>query len=278
MQGQAISHLTDLRVRFESEPLEARAGDLVFGNRLSWTQWLLAAAGDQWTHVALVVEIDGELATVELGLTQGCFSRPLEEFFGAYRMVGVARPAMSAGCTEQVCAAALRALDDERVAYSRRDGVLLFAVAFVRRCSPLRLEAAVSAGARRLAARWGSRIAEVDAATTPLRMMCSGFVLWCSQQACSACAAALCWPARAVVRPWRRRPTSTDVEAIHRGWRGEVSSADYTLATPADVWVAHGFEFKAVRRPRGSVLLSDLATAPVRCGRFEQTHWREEAA
>ena len=76
-------------------------GDLLFGNRQNLTQSLNALVGDPWSHVAIAARYDGELRVIELG-PHGCSHRSIDEFWAAYRAVGVARPAMHPLCRRTI--------------------------------------------------------------------------------------------------------------------------------------------------------------------------------
>lgn len=69
---------------------ELQVGDLIFCDRPSPLQWLCDSVHDHWRHVGMIVDVDGKQVMVEAGML-GYRVRDVDEVFGAYRRIGIAR-------------------------------------------------------------------------------------------------------------------------------------------------------------------------------------------
>lgn len=229
--------LTSSRHRTPASSFTPHAGDVVFGNRLSWTQVCKNVTADQWTHVAVVAPICGELRAVELG-PKGCATRSLADFEAAYRYVGYARPPASPACTRHMVDWAV-----QRVGVDFNYSWTHFAVAgcasVARRFGPSGVQEAVTRASRRAAGFTDRHL--------PGASVCSSFVWDYLGQGCEACRPVLRWPARDRVPPWRARPTVTDVSDRRDDEEPSVTDREARLlANPSDIWVAMGYAVRVV--------------------------------
>ena len=110
-------------------------GDLLFGNRPCSVQTLMTMAGEQWTHVAVVIGGDDGPRTVELG-PRGMLTRPAADFIDRYRLVGLARPRGSDHCRQAMTTAALLHLQLDVLAYSWPSVTIIGSTAMLQRLAP----------------------------------------------------------------------------------------------------------------------------------------------
>ena len=166
-----------LRVRRTNSTITPQAGDLLFGHRRCTVQAVFDLAGEQWTHIAVVTNGDtndesasqademARLRTVELG-PQGVFSRPVADFLGRYRWIGIARPEMSPECRALVVGAARVHLNVRNIRYSWSHIVVSGSTSIVRRLTPAAMETQV------LSTGLGTATRMVDATAAT----CSSFI------------------------------------------------------------------------------------------------------
>ncbi|MEL7155688.1 MAG: hypothetical protein AAFN30_03710 [Actinomycetota bacterium] len=259
--------IEQVRVRHDGRAVTPRPGDLLFGNRRCSVQALMNLAGDQWTHMALVIGDDDDPRTVELG-PNGVFSRPVEAFVERYRLIGLSRPNLSDPCRRAVLTTGAVHLDMRELDYSWPHCALIGSTAMLRRLAPGPSEERVVETGLRAA----QRLRALRGGNGHRRATCSSFMLDLFDAACDSCRPTVHWPARRRVLPWQPRPTVTDVVGLDGpppatgrppGARfapaaRTAGGAARTLVAPADVWVADGFALRAVIDDRRTTLLHDL--------------------
>ncbi|MCP3988457.1 MAG: hypothetical protein GY724_05270 [Actinomycetia bacterium] len=263
---------SQLRLRSGRVTIDPRPGDLLFGNRLSSVQMVMNLSADQWTHVALVVDTDGSdsnrgsgdgLRTAELG-PRGCLSRTVSDFRAAYRYVGLARPMMGPGCRHRVVSNARLQLEVGDVTYSWRYCMLVGGAALARRFAPAAAEPQVIEAGRRVALELEQRVALTDAT-------CSSFIAALLNEACGTCRLGVQWPSRQRVPPWRPRPSVTDVAPASPLTSDATEPPTPHLIAPSDLWVADGYELRAVIESDSTTLLCELDRAELEAGEREHT-------
>lgn len=234
---------------------------MIFGNRLSWVQRVMNITKDPWTHAAVVANVGADLRTVELG-PDGCFSRSIDEFTSAYRIVGIARPAMSPTCRGAIGAAAASVLASAEISYSWRTAAVLQTVALARTCGPALIE--------RLTIRLGARLAErVARRIGPDQLTCSGFVDRCLAAACETCAPAPLWPVRPRLAPWRTMPDAADIcVGVHRH-RIDSRPVVRFMTTPTDLWAAGCWASRTVVRGADVTVVADPSRLRRACRQLE---------
>ncbi len=245
-----------------------QAGDVLFGNRPCSVQTLMTMAGEQWTHVALVINGDDGPRTVELG-PQGMLTRSTAEFIETYRAVGLARPRGSDLCRQAMTTAAVLHLELDVLDYSWPHCVVIGSTAMLQRLAPKRGRHHIARTGLHAAQRLnGSQTG--SGARRPAT--CSSLIVDLFDARCERCRPVLRWPSRSPQRPWEARPSPTDVVGLDGPpplSTGRAAAAT-KLATPADIWVADGFAFRAFTDHHRTVVLRDRSldqvdTSPPRC-------------
>lgn len=239
-----------------------RAGDIIFGNRLSWMQRIMNVSGDYLGHCGIVAPADRDgdseerttardedLRVIELG-PSGVFTRTIEQFVGAYRFFSVGRLRMHPRCIERVVTESERRLVADEMTYSMAACTLLEAFMLARRYAPERFEEHVN--------RFGVAAADRLVRQSPSTdITCSGFVYECVLEACELCRPQVTWPTRRRVPPWQAAPWLTDVVPVRAVRPRQNHDALRTLLMPYDLWAALPFDVKFVVRGDTATVIHD---------------------
>lgn len=114
---------------------QARPGDLAFFISEGPLQRLFWAVEDIWVHTALVVEIDGELRTAEVGTSPEAFSRPLATAVASYDLLAIGRTDRAEACLANATRWAIDQLGTSQE-YAWNDFLLTALVGFTRKSLP----------------------------------------------------------------------------------------------------------------------------------------------
>lgn len=114
---------------------DARPGDLAFFISKGRLQRLFWAVEDIWVHAALVVEVDGELRTAEVGTSPTAFSRPLASAVASYDLLTIGRPDLPPACLADATRWAIDQLGTAQE-YAWNDFLLTALVGFTRKSLP----------------------------------------------------------------------------------------------------------------------------------------------
>ncbi len=246
--------VSEIRIHLDADSLTPERGTILFGNRLSSVQKANNVAKLPWTHVAIVGDVAGSLATIELG-PRGVFSRSIDEFRSAYRYTGEALLAGDERCRSQVATVAEGYLASGTIRYSWSSCALIGAASLLRCVMPSVLEP-VTIAAVEFASRALSGILPANA------MSCSAFVLQCIASACKTCTPKPVWPRCSAVRLWASMPTVTDLDS--EAPRALIADPGLVqlLTNPSDLWVGCRWSAKAVHKPNKTTLIIDHRTDP----------------
>lgn len=222
-------------------------GDVLFGNRPCSVQTIMTIAGEQWTHVAVVIGGDDGPRTVELG-PKGMLSRPVDEFIDRYRQVGLARPRGSDHCRQAMNTAALLHLQLDLLAYSWERVAIIGSTAIAQRLAPDASRRRIAHTGLRAADRFRRASSSSPTAGAKRPATCSSLIVDLFEARCTLCRPRVEWPARSAVRLWDSRPSPADVVGLDGPppLAATRSARPNKMATPADIWVAEGFAFRAV--------------------------------
>lgn len=167
---------SELNARYDQLPKmeldSLRVGDLLFCSDNGKMQQLFDLVGDRWVHVAIVVEIDGELRTAEVGSPDHVVSRPIGKILETYERVGVGRPGLSQLCVDKAVGEAGRAVDEKSDSVYAWDDFVIAGVSLVtRRLLPVD-------SLERLARSFAD-ISSGCEAYSPISRTCSSFIHSC---------------------------------------------------------------------------------------------------
>lgn len=218
---------------------------------------MMNLAGDQWTHIALVIGDDDDPRTVELG-PNGVFSRPASAFVERYRLVGLSRPDLSDRCRRAVVTTGAVHLEMGELDYSWPYCMLIGSTAMLRRLAPGSSQTRIIETGLRAA----ERLRTGSGSKAHRQATCSSFMLDLLDAACPDCRPTVHWPARRRVLPWEPPPDATDVIGLdaappRSGRRDRAAGAARTLVSPADIWVAEGYALRAVSDGDRTTLLRE---------------------
>ncbi|MEM9135713.1 MAG: hypothetical protein AAF962_14085 [Actinomycetota bacterium] len=225
---------------------------------------MMTLAGEQWTHVAMAIPGDDGLRTVELG-PKGMLTRSVDEFIDAYELVGLARPRGSTTCRRAMTTAARLRLEFDDVEYSWSRCVIIGSTAILQRLAPDGSRSHIARGGLRAVDRF-TQTASTDATKRPAT--CSSMIVDLLDARCDACRPLIRWPARSAVRPWEGRPSAADVVGLDGAPPlPRTSNRPSKMATPADIWVADGFSFRAVTDRARTTLIRNASLTSMACER-----------
>lgn len=123
----------DALARIDIEDLEP--GDILLFSKESPLQKVFWAVNDLWVHCALVVDVDGELRTAEVGTAPEVYSRSIPVAARRYDITGVARPDQGDRCVARAAAWAAAMVGSSQQ-YAWCDFVLAALVALTRKGLP----------------------------------------------------------------------------------------------------------------------------------------------
>lgn len=163
----------------ETTVAEVRQGDLIFCTKASPMQRLLTAVGDPWRHVAMALDIDGELCIGEVSGAHKIVARPLEKALEFYDLVASARvDRTSDNCTASAAEWVREYIGSDQL-YAWDDVLLVGLLLATRRSLP-------PAQIDRLAAAMEEVAQRAPKAEHP-SMTCSSFIFEAFSQTGEAC-------------------------------------------------------------------------------------------
>jgi hypothetical protein len=157
---------------------DLQPGDILTFSKESPLQKVFWAVNDLWVHSALVVEVDGELRTAEVGTAKEVYSRPIAVAARRYDITGVARPDLAGRCVDHAVswAAAMIGTAQE---YAWCDFTLAALVALTRKGLPAEVLDDLGAAMQEVASK-------SDAVMSQSRT-CAGFVHEALEQGGDGC-------------------------------------------------------------------------------------------